>query len=258
MTSKFAQFYKLHHSQGIFVLPNAWNAKSAQLFQEKGFPAIATSSAAVASSLGYDDGEQMPFDTYVFVIKRILDVTSIPLTVDIEMGYGLTPDDIYTNIQTLISLGVVGINIEDSSIEHGKRTLQNATIFAQTLKTIRQRLTADDLQLFINVRCDTYLLDVKNKDNETKERVKLYEESGADGIFLPCISNEDDIREAVKATKLPVNVMVIPGLPDLDTLEQLGVKRVSMGPFLYNKVYETAAVLAQQITKEKTLSIITK
>ena len=238
MTAKFEQFENLHHTANIFVLPNVWNAKSALFFQEKDFPAIATSSAAVAESLGYEDGEQMPFNNYLFIIKRILATVQIPLSVDLEMGYASCAEDIYTNILQLIHLGVVGINLEDSIITHGKRSLQEAKRFAQTIETIKHRLTADHLDLFINVRCDTYLLDVPNKQKETAHRAKLYADSGADGLFLPCISEKEDIAAAVQATKLPLNVMQVPGLPELDVLQELGVKRVSMGPFLFNKVYE--------------------
>src|SRR5579863_8597126 len=130
MTAKFEQFENLHHTASIFVLPNVWNAKSALFFQQKDFPAIATSSAAVAESLGYEDGEQMPFNTYLFVIKRILATIQIPLSVDLEMGYAACAEDIYTNILELINLGVVGINLEDSIITHGTRSLQNAQTFA--------------------------------------------------------------------------------------------------------------------------------
>lgn len=238
MNTKFEQFNDLHHTSSIFVLPNVWNAKSALFFQEKDFPAIATSSAAVAESLGYEDGEQMPFNTYLFVIKRILAATQLPLSVDLEMGYASCAEDIYTNILQLIDLGVVGINLEDSMIEHGTRTLQDARTFARTLETIKARLQADKLDLFINVRCDTYLLDVENKTAETAARARLYEDSGANGLFLPCISEAGDIAAATKATRLPLNVMQVPGLPALDVLQDLGVKRVSMGPFLFNRVYE--------------------
>jgi len=238
MTTKFEQFNDLHHTSNLFVLPNVWNAKSALFFQQKDFPAIATSSAAVAESLGYEDGEQMPFNTYLFVIKRILAAIKIPLSVDLEMGYASSAEDIYTNILQLIDLGVVGINLEDSIIEHGKRSLQHAQRFAKTLETIKSRLKAGNLDLFLNVRCDTYLLDVPNKQKETAERAALYENSGADGLFLPCISEPQDIAAAVQATKLPLNVMQVPGLPALDTLQKLGVQRVSMGSFLFNKVYE--------------------
>jgi 2-methylisocitrate lyase-like PEP mutase family enzyme len=238
MTTKFEQFDNLHHTANIFVLPNVWNAKSALFFQEMGFPAIATSSAAVAESLGYEDGEQMPFNTYLFVIKRILATVQIPLTVDLEMGYASRAEDIYTNILELINLGAIGINLEDSIIRQGTRSLQNAQTFAQTLEFIKNRLTIDNLDLFINVRCDTYLLDVPDKQKETGQRAKLYANSGANGLFLPCISEEEDIAAAAQATRLPLNVMQVPGLPKLDTLQELGVKRVSMGAFLFNKVYE--------------------
>jgi 2-methylisocitrate lyase-like PEP mutase family enzyme len=237
MTTKFEQFNNLH--RGFFVLPNVWNAKSASVFQQKDFPAIATSSSAVAESLGYEDGEQMPFNSYLFIIRRIIAATQLLLSVDLEMGYGLTAEDIYTNILSLIDLGVVGINLEDSAIHQGTRFLDAPTTLAQKLETIKNRLVKDKLDLFINVRCDTYLLDVKDKQNETKERVKIYENSGADGIFLPCIREEQDIASAVNATRLPLNVMYVPGLPDNDTLQALGVKRVSMGTFAFNKAYET-------------------
>jgi 2-methylisocitrate lyase-like PEP mutase family enzyme len=245
MTAKFEQFYNLHQAPRLFVLPNVWNAKSAVLFQEKDFPALATSSAAVAESLGYADGEQMPFGSYLFIIKRIATATPLPLSVDLEMGYGPTAEAIYTNILSLIDLGVVGINLEDSAIHQGTRFLDSPTTFARTLETIRNRLTADNLNLFINVRCDTYLLDVKEKERETAQRLKIYENSGADGIFLPCIRDEQAIASAVNATRLPLNVMYVPGLPDLGTLGALGVKRVSMGPFAFNKVYENFPLLTK-------------
>ena len=239
MTTKFEQFSKLHHDKAIFVIPNAWNAKSAQLFQEQHYKAIATSSAAVAASLGYEDGEQMPFNSYLFIIRRIAAATNLPVTIDLEMGYGSSVDDIYTNILSLLDLGVVGINLEDSKIHQGARFLDEAKTFAKTLETIKTRLKADNLNLFINVRCDTYLLDINNKAQETNQRIKLYENSGADGIFLPFIHEKQDIEAAVKATSLPLNVMQIPGLPDEKTLETLGVKRLSMGPAAFYKVYDS-------------------
>src|ERR1700754_4423609 len=116
MSSKIEKFRELHSSADLFVLPNVWNAKSALLFQEQQFPAVATSSAAVADSLGYADGEGMPFDDYVFVIGRIAAAVQIPVSVDLEMGYGTSDEEIYNNILRLIDLGIAGINIEDSVI----------------------------------------------------------------------------------------------------------------------------------------------
>ena len=256
MSTKLQKFKALHHASELFVLPNAWDARSAIVFQEKKFPAIGTSSAAVANSLGYEDGENMPFADYLFVIKRILASIQIPLTVDMEMGYGKTNDEIVDNIVKLIEVGVVGINIEDSMIQASKRLLKDAEKFAKTIEYIKNRLQSQKLDLFVNIRCDTYILNVENKQKETISRLRQYESTGADGIFLPCISSEEDIAEAVSNTKLPLNVMVIPGLPDLERLNELGVKRVSMGPFMFQKVYNSIGNLSQAITASKNVSPI--
>lgn len=248
MSSPFQQFKQLHQSPGLFVLPNVWNAKSAMLFQKEKYPAVATSSAAVANSLGYEDGEDMPFDDYLFIIRRILAAVQIPVTVDMEMGYGNTDEAIYANLRQLVELGVAGINIEDSIIQGAKRALQDANTFAKRISFIKSKLASDQLELFINIRCDTYILNVNNKQAETAKRLSLYETTGADAIFLPCISVENDIAAAVRSTTLPINVMSIPQLPDFDTLQTLGVKRVSMGPFLFNKVYNNIVQLIQAIT----------
>lgn len=254
MSSQFQKFKALHQADNLFVLPNVWNAKSAMVFQEKQFQAVGTSSAAVASSLGYEDGEQMPFSDYLFVIGRILASVNIPLTVDLETGYGRTNDEIAANVVKLADMGVAGINIEDSVITGSQRSLQKADTFAKTVESIRNKLEARRASVFVNIRCDTYILDVKNKQQETTGRLKVYANTGADGIFLPCISDERDIAEALEHTSLPLNVMCIPGLPCLDTLNTLGVKRVSMGPFLFNKVYAQAGELSQAILAEKSFA----
>jgi 2-methylisocitrate lyase-like PEP mutase family enzyme len=248
MSATFSAFRNLHHTAALFVLPNVGDAKSARLFQENGFPAVATSSAAVAESLGYPDGEGMPFYDYLFVITRILAAVEIPLSVDLEMGYGKTDEQIYQNIKKLIDLGVAGINIEDSSIDGSGRILKDADVFAQTVAHIRTRLSEEKLELFINIRCDTFILDVDGKRRETNRRIKLYEAAGADGIFLPCINDKDDIAEVINHTKLPLNVMCVPGLPGFETLSQLGVKRASMGPFLFGKVYQDIGKLSNAIS----------
>jgi 2-methylisocitrate lyase-like PEP mutase family enzyme len=247
MATAYQQFKQLHQSSPLFILPNVWNAKSARLFERENYPAIATSSAAVANGLGYEDGEDMPFADYLLIIKRILAVVKIPLTVDLEMGYGSTDEEIAANVNTLAQLGVAGINIEDSRITNGGRELKDANTFAQTIASIKSKLAAARLGLFINVRCDTYILKLPNARQETASRVPLYEAAGADGIFLPFISDADDIKAAVGITQLPVNVMCMPGLPDFETLSTLGVKRVSMGPFVFNKVYDQIAALTNAI-----------
>jgi 2-methylisocitrate lyase-like PEP mutase family enzyme len=249
MSSAFNQFKKLHHASDLFILPNAWNAKSARLFQEQNFPAIATSSAAVANSLGYEDGEEMTFAEYLLVIKRILSAIQAPLTVDIETGYGATDEEIYANIKQLADLGVAGINIEDSIVNKSGRKLKDAASFARIIESVKNKLTANNTNLFINVRCDTFILNVPNKLQESIQRVQQYKAAGADGIFLPCIAREEDILTVINHTNLPLNVMCIPGLPGFEELNNMGVKRVSMGNFFFNKLYDNIGTLSRAIAK---------
>lgn len=256
MSANFEKFKSLHQAKELFVLPNAWDAKSAMLFEEHHFPAVGTSSAAVAASLGYQDGENMPFNEYLFVIQRILASVRIPVTIDIEMGYGKTKEQILENIIRITDLGAAGINIEDSVIHHSQRSLQDAVDFANVIEYIKNGLASTNRSLFINLRCDTYILNVPDKSKETTQRLKVYEAAGADGIFLPFIQEEKDIALAVSHTKLPINVMCVPGLPDFETLQALGVKRVSMGPFLFNKAYQTAGELSEKVLAQKNFSPI--
>jgi len=256
MLSSVSIFKDLHYEENLFILPNAWDAKSALVFEQNGSRAIGTSSAAVAGSLGYEDGEVIAFDDYLFIIKRIIECVQIPVTVDMEMGYAKTNEGIAENIERLIELGLAGINIEDSIVINSKRLLEDAGTFATTVEYISNHLSARNLSIFINIRCDTYILDVADKQKETARRLNIYETTGANGIFLPCIIDENDIGEAVSRTRLPLNVMCVPGLPGFAKLNQLGVKRVSMGPFLFNKIYGTISDLARRIYDDENFSSI--
>lgn len=253
MASTFETFKKLHTGE-LFILPNAWNPGSAMLIEQSGYSAVGTSSAAVAAALGYSDGEGMPFEDYFFIIKRIAASVAIPVTIDMEMGYGKIDAAIYDNLRRLVEAGVAGINIEDSSISNGKRVLKPADRFVQTIAFLKDKLNDAGQSLFINVRCDSFI--AENAAGETPQRLKLYEAAGADGIFLPFISKKEDIANAVAGTKLPLNVMCIPGLPEIDELSKLGVKRVSMGPFLHNKTYAAAKELAKTVLQQKSVRSI--
>jgi len=232
------QFKQLHHSETPMLIGNVWDVQSALIFQKTGYKAIGTSSAAVAHSLGYEDGENLPFKDYLFVIKRILESTTLPLTVDLEAGYGSDVKVVFENISELSQLGVVGINLEDSIVVDGIRRIEDSSTFALKLEQLVQMLNKSKIEIFINVRCDAFLLGLPNALAETIKRVKVYESKSIDGIFLPCITSERDIASIVERTSLPVNVMCMPDLPNFEQLRALGVKRISMGNFVNAFVYQ--------------------
>jgi len=228
-------FRALHTTSTPLLLANVWDVPSAKISQKNGFKAIGTSSAALAVTLGYEDGEELPFSELLFMIDKIASAVSIPLTVDIEAGYSDVPEETFEHIRSLVKLGVVGINIEDSKVLDGERSLVNADKFAFFLSEIKDHLDKNNIDVFINVRTDTFLLNVKKTIAETKNRITQYQAAGADGIFIPCITNDTDIKAAVSHTRLPVNVMCMPELANFTDLTDLGVSRISMGNFIHQQ-----------------------
>lgn len=244
--NSFEKFDQLHRQQSPLLLGNIWDVNSAQFFEAAGYDAIGTSSQAVAVANGYHDGEQLPFEQLLRLAKKVTEVTNIPFTVDIEGGYDRSLAGITDNIQKLYDVGVVGINLEDTIID-GKRKLQSIATFTDLLAGVADYIGRNNLKLFLNVRTDGFLLGLPNALEETLKRAKFYEGAGASGLFTPCVTAKDDIRAIVEATKLPVNVMCMPYLPNFEELTALGVKRISMGGFFFNKVYQDADQLAKTI-----------
>ncbi len=218
-------FKQLHSGNKPLILGNVWDAHSAKVVAEAGLKAMGTSSAAVANCLGFDDGQEMSFHELLKVVENIQRVIEIPLTVDIEGGYSNDPGQVAEYISMLADLGVVGINVEDSLVA-GDRYLRPAEEFAIFLDDVVARIPED---IFVNVRTDPFLLNEPDALEKVLSRAVRFEDSGADGIFVPCLAKPEDIHEVVKNTKLPINVMAVPGLPHYMELARLGVKRVSMG-----------------------------
>ncbi|WP_298518168.1 isocitrate lyase/phosphoenolpyruvate mutase family protein [uncultured Kordia sp.] len=231
------EFKNLHNQDKPLIIANVWDVPSTKTAEELNFQAIGTSSSAIASLLGYNDGEEIKFSELEYFIKRIVSNTNLPLSVDLESGYSRDPEKIVQHIKKLSALGVVGINIEDSIVNE-KRVLLDANDFAKTLTEIIQQLKKENIAIFINVRIDTFMLLQENVLQETKKRIQLYENAGVNGVFVPCIEKENDIKTIVNSTSLPVNVMCMPNLPNFETLTKLGVKRISMGNFLFDKMYD--------------------
>ncbi|SFG73945.1 2-Methylisocitrate lyase, PEP mutase family [Duganella sp. CF458] len=228
-------------SPAPLLLANAWDASSAQAAEAAGYHAIGTSSAAIAAMLGYQGGEQMPFDELLFMVRRIRASTALPLSVDIEAGYGDSNDAVDANVARLAELGVAGINIEDSRVVGGRRELLPPEHLAELLRALRPAFP----HLFLNARTDTFLLGRSAALDETIARGQAYLEAGADGLFVPGITAAADIHEVAGTIACAVNVMCMPGLPDFATLAQLGVRRISMGNFVHDAAArQVRAVLA--------------
>lgn len=249
------EFKNLHNQSDPLLICNVWDVASTKIAEKLDFQAIGTSSAAIATVLGYEDGENMSFSELSYLVKRITVNTKLPVTVDLESGYSRETSEIVGHIRTLADLGVVGINIEDSLVDK-ERKLLKAEEFAKTVSVIKEQLENDKVSIFLNVRTDTFLLGYSNAVDETKKRVHLYEDAGADGIFIPCIEKDDDIGTIIEGTNLPINVMCMPNLPDFETLKALGVKRISMGNFLFDRMYKNFEYMLSLVVNNQSFAPI--
>jgi 2-methylisocitrate lyase-like PEP mutase family enzyme len=241
----YKKFYQLHQQQNPLILANAWNARSAQLIEKAGFGAVATSSGAIASSLGYPDGEKIPFAEMLYIVQRIRASTTLPLSVDIERGYS---DDLYVladNIQKLIEAGVCGINLEDA---------QGEEIYLRKLQSIKNYLVKTGQQLFVNARTDAFLQKLPTPFETVVRRARLYQDAGADGLFVTGVSDTAVIKNIASTTPLPLNVVGTPTLSSVEALTECGVKRISMAGYLYNATYGPLEKKAQAIKAQSSLA----
>lgn len=247
-------FTTLHYQEKPLVIANVWDVPSAMAAQHAGYQALGTSSAAIANMLGYADGEGMSFDELFYIVRRIRAVSSLPLSVDMEAGYADSPEGIVAHLCQLADIGVVGVNLEDSRVIKGVRTLDDPVAFGQCLSAVRSGLSAQGYPLFINVRTDAFLLDLPNALNVTLSRLACYEECGADGLFVPCVSKAQDIVTLIQHTSRPLNVMCVPGLNDFATLGKMGVRRISMGNAVHCAIQGTLNALLLTLHQQQSFS----
>lgn len=223
MNTKAQRFHALHRA-GLLILPNAWDAGSARIIEQAGAKAIATSSAAVAWSHGHSDGEAVPAEVLIASIREISRVVSIPVSADIESGYGRDAAAAGELTARVIDAGAVGVNIEDGR--------DSPDLLSSKIETLRQVGVHAGVQLWINARVDVYLRKLAEGAaayDETIARARRYAQSGADSIFVPAATDERTIADLVRDIGLPLNVLAWTGLPDAAKLEELGVRRLSAG-----------------------------
>lgn len=235
MSNDVETFRALHINTTPLILPNAWDAGSARMFENFGATAIATTSAGVAWSLGYQDGHQMPMDDVVALAFRITRAVTVPVSIDIENGYSDDPKVVANNVMRLADWGVAGINLEDGR--------DDPLIIARKIDAIRNALSKAGCDIFVNVRTDVMLLDLVEpalQVGESISRGNFYAKAGADGFFLPGILQSSDIAQVSSDIPLPLNVMAVPGLAPSVELAKLNVKRLSAGSGIAQAVWGRA------------------
>ena len=247
------RFNDLHKMDTCLVIGNAWDPMSALIMEQQGFKAIGTTSWGIANSVGYKDGENISFPDYFEIIKKILSVVSIPVSVDIESGFSPDHDIIISNVLQLASVGCVGINIEDSTADYALKDMND---FSLLLKELRKSLDANGYpHFFINARIDTYIILGASLD-ETINRAIQYEESGANGIFIPLMTEYSDIKSILEAITIPLNIMSLPNATDISHFNNLGVKRYSFGNAMSDHIIAVIEELSQSIVTNNSTSIL--
>jgi 2-methylisocitrate lyase-like PEP mutase family enzyme len=223
-------FRQAHRGPPLLLLPNAWDAMSARQFEAAGFPAVATTSGGLAWALGYADGEQTPWREVVAATARIVRAVRVPVTADIEAGYGDTPDQVAKSIAEIIGAGVVGCNLEDGTPKPDMpvRPVEQA---AARIRAARAAADQTGVPIVINARIDLYLKNVgdpASRFDETVRRAKAYLAAGADCIYPFGFIDKDTVARLVKAIGAPINIVARAGTPPVAELERIGVARVSI------------------------------
>lgn len=229
----------LHRPGEPLILPNAWDVASAQVVQNAGFPAIATTSGGVAAAMGYEDGEVIPAEEMLRAVGRIAAAVPLPVTADLEAGYGMPPEVL---VAALLEAGAVGMNYEDT--DHNSGELRPVAQQAAKIAAIKDAARAAGVDVVLNARIDVYLRgdeEPKRRLDEALVRALAYRDAGADSIFPIFCSDPEHISVLVRETGAPINVYARKGLPPIARLAELGVARISFGGGLMRSAMKAAA-----------------
>lgn len=228
LSAKADALRTLHHGEVPLVLPNAWDVASARVFTDAGFPAIATTSGGVAAALGYPDGEVIPLGEMFDAVSRIARAVEVPVTADLESGYGLPPEDL---IAFMMEAGVVGMNFEDT--DHGTGAMRPATEQAARIQATKEAGRAAGADMVLNARVDVYLRTKETQPadqlTEALDRGRAYAGAGADCVFPIFCREPGAIGTLVRETGAPINILAVEGTPAFDGLRALGVARITFG-----------------------------
>ncbi|MCE0540055.1 isocitrate lyase/phosphoenolpyruvate mutase family protein [Kineosporia rhizophila] len=251
------QFAELHRAGAPVLLPNAWDAASAVLIAAAGAPAVATSSAAVAWALGKPDGEHLSRAEVAAVVARIVAAVSVPVSADIEAGYGAAPEEVASTVQAVIEAGAVGINLEDSKADG---TLYPADEQAARVAAAQAAAAAAGLESFvINARTDVYLRGIgaaEGRPAEVLRRGQAYAEAGATCLFVPGLVHLPTLTDLVPRAALPISVLADPAGPTVAELAATGVVRISLGTALAEAAYGLAQAATRELLESGTMKTL--
>ncbi|MCF6220572.1 MAG: isocitrate lyase/phosphoenolpyruvate mutase family protein [Robiginitomaculum sp.] len=251
MTTRQIQAFKDLHVRGNpLVLYNIWNAGTAKIVARAGAKAIATGSASVAGAHGYPDGEKLPLEAALDNLKLIIDAVDIPVSIDLESGYGAKPQTVADTVVQAVELGAVGFNLEDQIM--GAGALYGILEQAARIAAARKALDGAGVPAFINARTDVFLqaggeAHMEGLLDEVIQRARAYSRQGADGLFVPGLVDAAAIKTLCEISPMPVNIMMMPGCPDVEALSKLGVARISYGPGPYVRAMEGVAEQAKAV-----------
>lgn len=248
-------FQKMHHEDQMMILANAWNGGSAKVYERLGCKAVGTTSAGVAFAMGFTDGEEISFDDLLRVTKEIINVIDIPLSVDMEKGYGTSPQEIKCNVRKIIEAGAVGINIEDGNIGENPH-LETLNHQIEILKAIAEIKEETGIPFVINARTDAYWLKIGEEDQRLKmtiDRAKAYIEAGADCVFVPSAFEETLIQQLIDGIDAPLNIVANPVFMDIERLSDIGVKRLSIGSGAVRMVFANLIESAKELSENKSI-----
>jgi 2-methylisocitrate lyase-like PEP mutase family enzyme len=234
LVQKAEQLRALHHGNRILVLPNIWDPGGARMMEWLGYPAVATASASVAYSLGYDDCQQITLDAMVDVVGRVASAVKVPVTADLEWGYAEEPQEVAENMRRVLHAGAVGINLEDS-IREGE-VLFPIDFQCARIRAVREMAEQEGVPLFVNARTDVFWPRVPGTPEEKLEeairRARAYLDAGGDCFYPILLGDLETLKRISEAIKAPINVLAPTSKATLEELEEAGIARVSLGPAL--------------------------
>lgn len=259
---KASEFLRLHNGEDILVLLNSWDPGSSKLIEAIGFKAVGTTSMGISASLGYPDCQTIPFREMRDAVKRIADAVHLPVTADIEGGYGKNTDEIVASTRKILFTGIVGINIEDS--HNLNPELVDTVEFCERIAAIRAMADSLGIHLVINARTDVFITSSgagNNRLNEAIRRGNKYREAGADCIFIPDVWEKDKIKTLVHEINAPINILSNPtngtGFPpSITELSNMGVARVSLGSSLMKATLALIRNIGQELVEKGTYEIL--